>query len=105
MLTDQELLQLCQCLEFSEKAVAEIKCNRLQASSTGVRSARGSFSGRYPSRKMTPSIQLESRRLELPCINQIERDNKVLALYDQPSTQTTSHPQKGRTWHRRVQGH
>jgi len=105
VLTGHELLQLCEDLKFSEKAKVEIKGIPLQWPPRGVRFVRGYCSGRYPSRKMTSSIQLESRRLELPCIYQIERNNKVLELYDQPSIQTTSHPQKGRSWHRRVQGH
>ena len=95
MLTELELLQFCEEYKFSKKTVAEIR--RIRSQERGGRSARGNFIGRYPSHKMTFSIQLESRRLELPCINQIERDNKVLELYDQPYTQTTSHPHKGRT--------
>lgn len=103
MLTAQELLQFCEEFKFSKKTVAEIR--RIRSQERGGRSARGNFIGRYPSRKMTTILQLEGRRLELPCIKQIERDNKALELYDQPSTQTTLHPPKGRTWHRSMQGH
>lgn len=84
MLTDHELLQLREGLKLSKRVVAEIKHIRPQGPSRGVRSARGSFSGRYPSRNMRSSIQLESCRCELPYLYQIEHDNKVLEFY-QPS--------------------
>lgn len=64
MLAEQELLQFCEEFKFSKKTVAEIR--RIRSQERGGRSARDNFIGRYPSRKMTSSIQLESHRLELP---------------------------------------
>ena len=105
MLTDIQLLQLCQHFHLSRKTKAILRSIRSSDPPPYARIARGNCSGPYPSRKMTSSIQLESRRLELPCIYQIEHDNKVLELYDQPSTQTTTHPLKRGPCHSRMQGH
>jgi putative transposase len=85
MLTDTQLLQLYQHFHLSKKAMAVIKSICSSELPPHARSARGNFSGRYPSRKMKSSIQLESRQHELPYIYQIEHDNKVLECYDQPS--------------------
>lgn len=85
MLTDQELLQFCEELKFSVKALAEIRRICSQGPLQGVRSIGDNLSGHYPSCKMTSRLQYESRRIELPFIYQIEQDDNVLDQYDQPS--------------------
>jgi putative transposase len=85
MLTETQLSQLLQDLVLSEEALATIKVIRSSERSRHMKSVRRSVSGCYPSRNMRSSIQLESRRCELPYLYQIEHDNKDLEFYDQPS--------------------
>jgi putative transposase len=65
----------------SQAAVDQI---RTSPPSRRVRSAGGSVSGRFPSRKMGVSIQFESHRVELAAIYLMEHDRSVLEYYDQP---------------------
>lgn len=86
MLTETQLTQLLPDLVLSEEALAIMKEIRSSERSRRMTSARMNIRGCYPSRKMTSSIQLESRRYELPYIYQIEHDNKDLEFFDQPSS-------------------
>jgi putative transposase len=78
MPTDNQISQLCQHLSLSEKALTFIKSIRSPELSLRGRSARGNVSGCYPSHKMKSSIQFESHMIELPFIDHIEHDDKVL---------------------------
>ena len=84
MLKDHELSQFFQSCGLSEKAQAEIR--RISASELfrRMRSARGNVSGRYPTCKMTRLIRLESLKIELAGIYQIEHDDDALENYDHP---------------------
>jgi putative transposase len=86
MPTDNQISQFCQHLSLSEKALTFIKSILSLELPLRARSARGNVSGCYPSHKMTSSMQFESRMIELPFIYQIEHDDKVLELFDQPSS-------------------
>jgi putative transposase len=78
MPTNNQISQLCQHLSLSENALTFIRSIRSSELSLRARTARGNFSGCYPSHKMTSSIQFESRRIELPSIYQIEHDDNAV---------------------------
>lgn len=85
MLTETELLQLCQHLNLSQQAQQIIAGIRSSPPVRRVRSAAGNVSVRYPSRKMGVIIQAESHRNELAGIYEKEYDPETLEYYDQPS--------------------
>jgi hypothetical protein len=78
MLTANQISQLCQHLSLSEKVLTFIKSIRSSELSLRDRSARGTFSGYYPSHKMKSIIQFESCMIELPFIYQIKHVDNVL---------------------------
>lgn len=84
MLKDHELTQFIQSCGLSEKAQAKIKRTRSLELFHRMGSARGNMSGVYPSRKMTRLIQLESIKIELEGIYQIQHDDDVLEHCDHP---------------------
>ncbi len=84
MLKDHELTQYIQSCGLSEKAQAEIKRIRSLELFRRMRSARRNVSGRYPICKMTRLIRLESLKIELADIYQIQHDDDVLEHCDQP---------------------
>ncbi|MCZ2077050.1 MAG: heteromeric transposase endonuclease subunit TnsA [Bryobacterales bacterium] len=85
MLTETELLQLCQRLNLSQQAQQIITEIRSSPPIRRVCSAAGNVSVRYPSRKMGVVIQAESHRNELAGIYEKEFDPETLEYYDQPS--------------------
>jgi putative transposase len=84
MLKDHELTQLIQNCGLSEKAQAEIKRIRSLELFRRMRSARGNVSGRYPTCNMTRLIRLESHKIELAGIYEIQHDDDVLEHCDHP---------------------
>jgi putative transposase len=84
LLTQAEVLQLCQRLGLSPQAQALIETIRSSPPSRHVRSAAGNVSVRYPSRKMGVTIQAESHRNELAGVYEKEHDLHTLEYYDQP---------------------
>lgn len=50
-----------------------------------VRSNGSNVTGQFPSRKMGRTLQFESHRCELPFIQQMEHDEDVLEIWDQPA--------------------
>lgn len=85
MLDEQEFLHWCQKLNLSQRAEDAIRHIRTSEPSRLVQSGRGSVSGRYPSRKMTVTIQFESHKNELAWVHVFEHDDDVIEYYDQPS--------------------
>ena len=84
MLSEHAFEQWCEHLVLSEEAKSLIARIRSSPPSRLVQSAAGNVSGRYPSQKMTCSIQFESHRDELAFIYRMEHDPDVLEFYDQP---------------------
>jgi putative transposase len=68
MLSEHAFEQWCEHLVLSEEAKSLIARIRSSPPSRLVQSAAGNVSGRYPSKKMTCSIQFESHRDELAFI-------------------------------------
>lgn len=85
MLSEMELLQLCQRLNLSKQSQQIISEIRSLPPARRVGSAAGNVSVRYPSRKMGVIIQAESHRNELAGIYEKEYDPEILEYYDQPS--------------------
>ncbi len=84
MLSNDGLVQLCQCLGLSDEARAVIESIRSSPPSRRVRGASGNVAVRYPSRKMGVTIQAESHRNELAGVYEKEHDPETLEYYDQP---------------------
>jgi len=84
MLSDVDVLQLCQRLGCAPEAPAIIAAIRSSPPARRVSSRAGNVSVRYPSRKMGVIIQAESHRNELAGIYEMEHDPATLAYYDQP---------------------
>jgi transposase InsO family protein len=85
MLTEIELFQLYQNLNISQQAQQIVTEIRSSPPVRRVRSAAGNVSVRYPSRKMSVTIQAESHRNELAGIYEKEYHPETLEYYDQPS--------------------
>jgi len=85
MLSEMELLQLCQRLNLPKQSQQIISEIRSSSPVRRVRSVAGNVSVRYPSRKMGVIIQAESHRNELAGVYEKEYDPETLEYYDQPS--------------------
>jgi putative transposase len=102
-MTPEAFYSWCQRLQFSPETEALVASMR---SSQPVRrvSARGkNVTGRYPSPKMGVSIQFESERGEFWAIYEMECDEDVLELYEQPSRIPLSY--RARSGRRTTQWH
>jgi putative transposase len=86
MLNITEWENWCALTGMSNESISMVNQIRSSQPARLVRSAKGNVSGRYPSRKMSVTIQFESHRNELAFINVYEDDDDVLEYYDQPST-------------------
>ena len=84
MLSEQELLQICDRLEFSDEARAVIKNVRASEPTHRVQGRAGNVPVRYASKKMHRAIQAESHRNELVGVREKEHDKNTLEYYDQP---------------------
>lgn len=85
MLTEREYELWCHRLKINERARPLIDKIRSSGPIRLVRSSGSNVIGRYPSRKMGRTLQFESHRCELAFIQQMEHDNDVLEMYDQPA--------------------
>lgn len=83
--TDGEFSAWCQEHQVSPETERYLQRIRSSEPSRRVRGRASNVSGRYPSVKMGCSIQFESHRVELWAIYAMERDDDVLAYYDQPT--------------------
>jgi putative transposase len=84
MLSEQELLQICDRLELSDEARAVIKNVRASEPTRRVQGRAGNVPVRYASKKMHRTIQAESHRNELAGVHEKEHDKNTLEYYDQP---------------------
>ncbi|GHO96287.1 transposase [Reticulibacter mediterranei] len=75
----------CDKLKFPEATCKKIQEIRSSEPVRNRQSRVGNWTGRYPSKKMKRTIQFESRTVEFPAIYNMENDDMVLELYDQPS--------------------
>lgn len=71
--------------QINEKGRAKIEEIRDSEPVRRVNSSIKNVAGRYPSRKMSFSIQFESHTVELPFIYEVEHSDSVLEYYDQPN--------------------
>jgi putative transposase len=85
MLLDEAFRAWCQRNEIGPSTEAYLQRIRSSQPVRKVRGGASNVSGRYPSVKMGMSIQFESQHVELWAIYAMERDDKVLEYYDQPT--------------------
>ena len=83
MLAPKAFEDWCQQIQFTPPTI-RIQNIRALDPSRLVGGGRGNVAGRYPSQKMGVTIQLESHKVELPIIYQLEHDPNLLEYYDQP---------------------
>jgi hypothetical protein len=85
MLGLDDLLAWFQKLALTESTRSLINEIRSSGPSRRVGGGRSNVSGRYPSRKMGVTIQIESHRVELAGIYEMEHNDSVLEYFDQPA--------------------
>src|SRR5438128_8125589 len=86
MLHESELTAWYGRLNLNDRARMLIDQIRSSEPARRVRGGRSNVSGLYPSRKMRVSIQVESHRVELAAVYEMEHDPLTLEFYDQPPT-------------------
>ncbi|HEX8772092.1 MAG TPA: TnsA endonuclease N-terminal domain-containing protein [Pyrinomonadaceae bacterium] len=86
MLSNEEFEYWWRRAGLSDEAVTIVNQIRSLQPIRAVKSSKGNVVGRYPSRKMSVTIQFESHKNELAFIKTYEEDDDVLEYYDQPST-------------------
>lgn len=84
MLTEDELLELCQRHELTESAVATVRTIREADPSRNVRSGTHNVVTHFASRKMGCVIKAEARSTELAAIYRWDHDEDTYEFYDQP---------------------
>lgn len=85
MLTNEEFRTWCQRNKIEPQTEACLQRIRESSPERKVHNRASNVSGRYPSMKMSFSIQFESQHVELWGIYTMERDDDVLEMYDQPT--------------------
>lgn len=84
MLGETDFDSWCRRLGLPDEVQALVQRIRNSPPARAVSSFKGNVTGRFPSRKMSVTIQFESHKNELPFIHEYEHDAKVLEYYDQP---------------------
>ncbi len=84
-MTDDTFQEWCQRLQLSPETEALVASIRSSRPVRRVSARDKNVTGRYPSPKMGVSIQFESERGEFWAIYEMECDEDVLELYEQPS--------------------
>jgi len=96
MMTDKEYALWCQKRGFRSETLRLIEQIRTSEPVRLVCGGNNSIIGLYPSKKMRRSIQFESGRCELPYIQQLEHDEDVLEMWDQPFRLRLTYHTEGR---------
>ena len=103
MMNEPEFRLYCDRLKISERGIAYLGLVRSSPPSRRGQSGGGNVVSRFPSRKMGATIQSESHHYELSVIYQLEYDQAVLELWEQPEhIQLTYQAVSGRItapWH------
>lgn len=86
MFNDREYNHWLVQLRFNREAREMIDNIRSSQPIRLVRSNGSNVTGQYPSRKMGRTLQFESHRCELAFIQQMEHDDDVLEMWDQPAS-------------------
>lgn len=84
MLSESDFSAWCRRLDLSAKCCEIVANVRSRPPTRRVGGGSSNVSGRYPSRKTGATIQVESRRVELAAIYELEHDPSILEYYDQP---------------------
>lgn len=84
MLTEDELLDLCQRHQLTEFAVATVRNIRGSDPSRNVRSGTHNVVTHYASRKMGFVVKAEARSTELAALFHWDHDSDTYEFYDQP---------------------
>jgi putative transposase len=84
MFENDPWMRWCERNRVTEIARKKIEQIRNSDPCRHVQSSRSNVSGRYPSKKMSSTIQFESHRNELAAIFEYEQDKTILEFYDQP---------------------
>jgi putative transposase len=85
VMTPEEFQTWSQRLQLTPETVTFITAIRQPPPVRRVKGRVNNVTGRYPSHKMSHSIQFESEHVELWAIYRMERDDDVLEYYDQSS--------------------
>lgn len=84
MLTQEELIELCEMHQLTEFAIATVKTIRESDPSRNVRSGTRNVVTHYASQKMGCVIKAEARCTELAALFQWDHDRDTHEFYDQP---------------------
>lgn len=84
MLTEQELIELCETHKLTDFAIATVKSIRKSEPSRNVRSGTRNVVTHYASQKMGCVIKAEARCTELAALFQWDHDRDTHEFYDQP---------------------
>lgn len=86
LLDEADFLDWCSQLRLTTATREMVATIRSEQPARCVGGGRRNVAGRYRSRKMVFTIQLESHRVELPFVHEAENDVQVREYYDQPSS-------------------